>query len=53
MNSDADVFDVDWDEDHKEKSSENYNPYAHVFDSYLVGFDDSEILEDFDWERDD
>lgn len=40
---------VEWIDDHKEKSSEDYNPYNYVYEVDLMESGCREILEDFDW----
>ena len=43
---------MEWAEDHKEKSSEDYDPYAHVWNADVIESGCQEILEGFDWEHD-
>lgn len=53
MNSDIDAFDVDWDKEHKSRSSDSYDPYTYIYEQDYYDYGNSEMIEDFDWERDD
>ena len=49
MNSE--VF-TEWADDHKEKSSENYDPYDYIYEQEYYDEPVVEMIDEFDWEHD-